>query len=70
MIRWKNKNWGNFEINLITSLVRLKGRCTLGFQGVRLGVRLGVSLGVRFQNCETLWESGFQENGVRLSLFS
>ena len=27
-----------------------------------------VRLGVRFQNCETLWESGFQEIGVRLSL--
>ena len=30
---------------------------------------LGVRLGVRFQNCETLWESGVQEIGVRLSLF-
>ena len=27
-----------------------------------------VRLGVRFQNRETLWESGFQEIGVRLSL--
>ena len=33
-----------------------------------MGVRLGVRLGVRFQNRETLWESGFQEIGVRLSL--
>lgn len=29
---------------------------------------LGVRLGVRLQNRETLWESGFQEIGVRLSL--
>ena len=27
-----------------------------------------VRFGVRFQIRETLWESGFQENGVRLSL--
>ena len=33
-----------------------------------MGVRLGVRLGVRFQNRETLWESGVQEIGVRLSL--
>ena len=32
-------------------------------------VRLGVRLGVRLQNHGTLWESGFQETGVRLSLF-
>ena len=64
MIRWKNKKLYNFEINLITSLVRLKGRCTQRFRGVRLEVRLGM----RFQNRETLWESGVQEIGVRLSL--
>lgn len=29
---------------------------------------MGVRLGVRFLNRETLWESGLQEIGVRLSL--